>query len=211
MEAEWERMKRGIALANQCNTTKAEVEAFHCSLKRGRDEAVADCRTERRIARAKKQTVDLSDASMRAAAQCTDNLPLANYDGILHLVPRLVNVVTVRLNPPTTHTHTALQCPTRSQFFRCSSPRPSPSPARGSSCRSTCTPSPRDARTRIMPRSVSQRFSWRSTTSAVAFWCFVSADQTRTRFLASSIPLPRTRLLVRRYGTTRRHRCVTNL
>ena len=95
MEVEWARMKRGIALANQPNTTKDEVEAFHTNLKRARDEVVADCRAERKRARAKRQATDLSDASMRAAAQFTDNLPLANYDGILHLVPRLVNVVTV--------------------------------------------------------------------------------------------------------------------
>lgn len=96
MEAEWARMKRGIALANQPNTTKEAVAAFHASLKRARDEVVADCRAERKRARAKQSSADLSDASMRAAAQFTDNLPLANYDGILHLVPRLVNVVTVR-------------------------------------------------------------------------------------------------------------------
>jgi protein tyrosine phosphatase (PTP) superfamily phosphohydrolase (DUF442 family) len=96
MEAEWTRMKAAIAMVNQPNTTKAEVEAFHTRLKRTRDEVVADCRAERARALAKRSSTDLSDANMRAAAQCTDNLPLANYDGILHLVPRLVNVVTVR-------------------------------------------------------------------------------------------------------------------
>jgi hypothetical protein len=96
MEVEWARMKRDIAFANQPNTTKAEVEAFHASLKRARDEVVVNCRAERKRARANQPSADLSDASMRAAAQFTDNLPLANYDGILHLVPRLVNVVTVR-------------------------------------------------------------------------------------------------------------------
>ena len=95
MEVEWTRMKAAITLANQCNTTKAEVEEFHRKLKRERDEVVTNCRNERKCARAKKPTVDLSDASMRAAARFTDNLPLANYDGILHLTPRLVNVVTV--------------------------------------------------------------------------------------------------------------------
>ena len=65
MEAEWARMKRGIALANQPNTTKEAVEAFHASLKRARDEVVADCRAERKRARAKQSSADLSDASMR--------------------------------------------------------------------------------------------------------------------------------------------------
>jgi hypothetical protein len=96
MESEWVRMKAAIALANQPNTTKTETAIFHANLKRARDEAVADCRAERKRARANRTTTDLSDASMRAAAQFTDRLPLANYDGILHLVPRLVNVVTAR-------------------------------------------------------------------------------------------------------------------
>lgn len=107
MEAEWERMKRGIALANQPNTTKEAVEAFHASLKRARDEVVADCRAERKRARAKQSSADLSDASMRAAARFTYNLPLANYDGILHLVPRLVNVVTARLQASNTQPYNA--------------------------------------------------------------------------------------------------------
>ena len=95
MEVEWTRMKRGIAMANQSNTTKEAVEAFHANLKRARDEVVADCRAERKRARLKQASADLSDASMRAAARFTDNLPLADYDGILHLTPRLVNIVTL--------------------------------------------------------------------------------------------------------------------
>lgn len=113
MEAEWTRMKAAIAMVNQANTTKAEVEAFHTRLKRARDEVVADCRAERKRVRSNRTTADLSDASMRAAAQFTDNLPLANYDGILHLVPRLVNVVTVSLQASNTqplHAQTRFPC-----------------------------------------------------------------------------------------------------
>lgn len=95
MEAEWVRMKHGIALANQSNTTKEAVETFHANLKRACNEAVADCRAERKRVRSRQTSADLSDASMRAAAKFTDKLPLGNYDGILHLTPRLVNVVTV--------------------------------------------------------------------------------------------------------------------
>jgi hypothetical protein len=94
LDREWALAKEGIALANQANTSEEQVSAFHCQLKRAMHGAIADCRVERKRARAAQPTTDLSDASMRAAAQFTDNLPLANYDGILHLVPRLVNVVT---------------------------------------------------------------------------------------------------------------------
>lgn len=173
-------MKRGIALANQPNTTKEAVAAFHASLKRARDEVVADCRAERKRARAKQSSADLSDASMRAAAQFTDNLPLANYDGILHLVPRLVNVVTVSSQASNTQPvqrSNALSVPRRS------SQRRSPSPAQGSSCRSTCTRSAHAAATRTLLPAASPRSSSPSATRAAASWCFVSADQTRTRCL----------------------------
>ena len=95
MEHEWRLMKEGIALANQVHSDDAQVGGFHRKLKRAIRDAVDDCRTERKRARADQPVVDLSDASMRDAAQFTDSLPLADYDGILHLVPRLVNVVTL--------------------------------------------------------------------------------------------------------------------
>ena len=88
-------MKDSIALANKINEDTSKVEAFHGKLKRAIDSVVTDCRTERKITRSKEAAVDLSDSSMQNAAQFTDNLPLANYDGILHLVPRLVNIVTL--------------------------------------------------------------------------------------------------------------------
>ena len=106
MEKQWILMKDSIALANKINEDASKVEAFHGKLKRAIDSVVTDCRTERKIARSKESAVDLSDSSMQNAAQFTDNLPLANYDGILHLVPRLVNIVTVRLFNGTTHLHT---------------------------------------------------------------------------------------------------------
>ena len=50
---------------------------------------------ERKRKVAAVQPTDLGDDTLRAAARYTDGLPLANYDGILHLVPRLVNIVTL--------------------------------------------------------------------------------------------------------------------
>ena len=95
IEKEWVLMKESITLANQVNAEPADVKVFHTKLKRAIDTVVHDCRAERKRTRAQETTVNLSDESMRDAAQFTDNLPLANYDGILHLVPRLVNIVTL--------------------------------------------------------------------------------------------------------------------
>ena len=96
MELAWSEMKRDISLANKINTTEAEVVTFHEKLRDAVHTAVSRCRVERKRKVAAIQPTDLSDDTLRAAARYTDGLPLANYDGILHLVPRLVNIVTAR-------------------------------------------------------------------------------------------------------------------
>ena len=96
MEVAWSEMKRDISLANKINTTEAEVATFHEKLQDAVHTAVSRCRVERKRKVAAVQPTDLSDDTLRAASRHTDGLPLANYDGILHLVPRLVNVVTAR-------------------------------------------------------------------------------------------------------------------
>jgi hypothetical protein len=99
MEAAWSEMKVNISLSNKINGNDAEVAAFHDKLCAAVQTAVTRCRTERKRKAASAPVVDLSDGTLCAAARHTDRLPLANYDGILHLVPRLVNVVTVRTAP----------------------------------------------------------------------------------------------------------------
>ena len=97
MEDAWREMKKNISLSNRINKTDAELAEFHTDLKAAVSTSVAKCRVERKRKVEAAHVLDLSDSSMRRAAKFTDNLPLANYNGILHLVPRLVNVVTVRL------------------------------------------------------------------------------------------------------------------
>ena len=101
-------MKTNISLANKINTTDTEVATFHEKLQGAVQTSVDKCRVERKRKVAAVQPADLSDDTLRASARFTDGLPLANYDGILHLVPRLVNVVTDRRCAQTlsTHTHT---------------------------------------------------------------------------------------------------------
>ena len=96
MEVAWSEMKRDISLANKINTTETDVVTFHEKLQDAVHTAVSRCRVERKRKVANAPVTDLSDETLRAAARHTDRLPLADYDGILHLVPRLVNVVTVR-------------------------------------------------------------------------------------------------------------------
>ena len=88
-------MKRNISLANRVNKTDEDVATFQTELKEALRSAVTQCRIERKRKRAEAPQLDIGDESMLHAARFTDSLPLANYAQILHLVPRLVNVVTV--------------------------------------------------------------------------------------------------------------------
>jgi len=85
MEGAWERFKVAV---NRANTE-------HKDPKRAIEEVVAKARKRRAQARAAQTPLDLSDDAISSAARWTDRLPLANYDGMLHMVPRLVNVVTL--------------------------------------------------------------------------------------------------------------------
>lgn len=107
MNEEWVRMKRSIGLANAVCTTK-NAPVLKQTLKRAIEETVGRCRAERKRARALETPKDLSDDAVCRAARWTDRLPLSDYDTVLHLTPRLVNVVTVRCAPLNSfaHTHT---------------------------------------------------------------------------------------------------------
>jgi len=95
MEQAWAEMKRNISLANRVNKTDEEVATFQVELKEALHSAVTRCRLERKRKRAEAPQIGIGNESMLHAARFTDSLPLANYAQILHLVPRLVNVVTV--------------------------------------------------------------------------------------------------------------------
>jgi hypothetical protein len=97
MEAAWTDLKNGISLANRLNKTDEELAEFHTELMAALHSAVARCRHERKRKLAEAPKLDLSDESVLRAARFTDHLPLADYAEILHLCPRLVNVVTCAL------------------------------------------------------------------------------------------------------------------
>ncbi len=95
MEEEWIRMKRAIGLANSISTTE-NAPLLKESTKRAIENVVDRCRVQRKRARALETPKDVSDEAICRAAKWTDRLPLLDYENVLHLCPRLVNVVTVR-------------------------------------------------------------------------------------------------------------------
>ena len=95
MEEAWAELKQGVSLANRLNKTDDELAEFHAELETALRSAVARCRHERKRKLAEAPQLDLSDESVLRAARFTDHLPLADYAEILHLCPRLVNVVTL--------------------------------------------------------------------------------------------------------------------
>jgi TATA-box binding protein (TBP) (component of TFIID and TFIIIB) len=95
MEDAWAELKSSISLANRLNKTDEELAEFHSQLKTALHSAVTQCRHERKRKLAEAPRLDLSDESVLRAARFTDHLPLKDYAEILHLCPRLVNVVTL--------------------------------------------------------------------------------------------------------------------
>jgi len=127
LQLQWARMKRGIHLANRISTSEEQSGTFGTVLRRAIHDSVGRCRVQRKRAREAETPRDTSDAAIVRAARFTDVLPLDDYDNVLHLVPRLVNVVTVKQhsisNHPTLHntTHTRaglppIQCVLRAQL-----------------------------------------------------------------------------------------------
>ena len=88
-------MKQSISLANRINYKEEDLARFYTDLKAALGQAVARCRLERKRKLEEAPKLNLSDENIQRAARFTDNLPLADYAQILHLVPRLVNVVTL--------------------------------------------------------------------------------------------------------------------
>ena len=191
MEEAWEEMKQSISLANRLNKTNEEVTDFHEKLKGALHSAVSQCRMERKRKLAEAPKLDLSDENMLHAARFTDNLPLADYAQILHLVPRLVNVVTASTCAQPRPTHTRRQNAVLPPRPLRSWPRPSPCRAAGSRCLWTCTPSPRGARTRTMLQNDSPRSRLPLTNRAVA--CLSSVS--RKSFLTTHTQQPPDKLL----------------
>lgn len=181
MNDEWIRMKRSIGLANSISTT-ANAPVIQQTLKRAIEDTVSRCRVQRKRARALETPKDLSDEAVCRAAKWTDRLPLSDYDNVLHLCPRLVNIVTVRC--ANSNQACAIHKPESAIVRAGSWQRPSPWRGRGSSCRSTCIKLARVAQMHTTRPDALPPSNWPLTPRAAAFWFSTLADSSvPVRFL----------------------------
>lgn len=95
LDQEWKRFKRNVHLANVVPKTAAETTTFHKLLAAATEDIVGKCRGERKRQRDAEVEIDTSDDAILRAVQYTDSLPLGDFGNVLHLVPRLVNIVTL--------------------------------------------------------------------------------------------------------------------
>ena len=96
LRAAWERLRREHRLANAAPETEAQADAVRARLREAVRATTSACAAERARLKALATEPDLSDAALERMARFCAGLPLADFEGLLHLVPRLVNVVTVR-------------------------------------------------------------------------------------------------------------------
>ena len=96
LRAAWKRLRREHRLANAAPETDAQAEAVRAQLREAVRATTRACAAERARLKALATPPDLSDAALAQMARFCARLPLADFEGLLHLVPRLVNVVTVR-------------------------------------------------------------------------------------------------------------------
>ena len=98
MDALWERAKENIRLANAVvvdGTPDDAKRALRTKMHATMGAVLTKLREERKRKRDGQTEPDLSDARLSELAAYTDHLPLRDYERLLHIVPRLVNVVTV--------------------------------------------------------------------------------------------------------------------
>ena len=95
LDQEWTRFKRNVNLANMVPRSAAETTALHGLLKSATEDIITKCQGERKRLRDAEVEIDTSDEAILKAVEHTDSLPLADLGKVLHLVPRLVNIVTL--------------------------------------------------------------------------------------------------------------------
>ena len=95
LDAQWARLRRNINLANTQSKTPQKAEEFRQLLAGATNNIVESCRVERKRMRDAETPTDIGDEAILKNAAFTDTLALDNYEHVLHLVPRLVNIVTL--------------------------------------------------------------------------------------------------------------------
>ena len=120
LDRAWHRARRAISLANYVaattgakggakkvavvvDTQSARAKAHRRLLRRVTTRVLRIARKLRERADRDAEDADLSDAHLFRLAPLTDHLALADYAGLLHTCPRLVNVVSVSTRNAPTH------------------------------------------------------------------------------------------------------------
>ena len=98
LRAAWKKLQREYHLANAAPETEEQADAMRERIIEAMRTTTSGCIEERARLNALETPFDLSDASLARMARFCVALPLADFEGLLHLVPRLVNVVTVRMH-----------------------------------------------------------------------------------------------------------------
>lgn len=102
MDEVWNRAKANIRLANVVVGEASSVQtklAVQTRMLNAIEKVLEKCRSERKRKRDGERKRDVSDEKLSQLAVFTDHLPLKDYNLMLHIVPRLVNVVTDRAFP----------------------------------------------------------------------------------------------------------------
>ena len=95
MEQAWSLLKTSILKGKEYETKALKQGTLDLDFKNDMQRVVCGLRSARKRHLETQEETDLSDARLSKLAKFTDGLPLLSYEKILHLTPRLVNVVTV--------------------------------------------------------------------------------------------------------------------
>ena len=95
MERAWARLKASVVKGREYETRALKHGSSDPDFKRDMDRVVSGLRNARKRQLETQCQTDLSDSRLSKLAKFTDGLPLASYEKIMHLTPRLVNVVTL--------------------------------------------------------------------------------------------------------------------
>lgn len=151
MKRLWDEIRGNIKLSNYTSKSDELEAAFEVALKKRTEHTLESCKKARAERLATVVPKDTSDRRLQLLAPLTDHLPLQHYERTMFTCPRLVNVVTVRLDS-SFRKNASLRCLSSASG---SLQRPSQFRGRWPLYRSTSTTLPRTAATPTThPRSL---------------------------------------------------------
>ena len=119
MERHWRDVRLCVSLANHLRGGEEQTKEFHSHLSSVTNATLKGAQACRKRWRERQSEVDTSDETITSLARFTDNLPLEAYTGLLDVVPRLVNVVSLAEAMPREGSGTTLPLDLRLIAARC--------------------------------------------------------------------------------------------